>query len=313
MLSSMRVIDAQLHEPTIRLDWSASDAATRRRLLTEVELATMDAVGVDCAVLYPVDLEWAAEVVAEHRERFAVVPAFAPGGVLTGFTPTGGNSGIDPLAPDVGDQIEALAARPGWVGLRLMDVRTLPPPAAGQSPYALFDRALRACQTLRVPVFMSTAGALQAPAELTRRHPDLTLVVDHLGIRQPPSFPRDEPPFATLPDLLALAGQPNVAVKLSGAPTLSEQDYPYPDLWPHLRRIVDAFGPDRIMWGSDISRITGQIGFDVTFPAAGDRYPGKHTYAQAAGYLRDCADLTPSEKRWLFGATAQKILGWPAD
>jgi L-fuconolactonase len=312
MLSGMKVIDAQLHEPAITLNWSASDLHTRRQVLTEVLLATMDAVDVDCAVLYPVDLQWAAEVVAKHPHRFAVVPAFAVGGVLRGFTPAGGDSGVDPLSPDADDQIAALAARPGWVGLRLMDVRTMRTPPPGRDAYEQFHRALRTCEVLGVPIFMSTAGALRAPLNLARRYPDVTLIVDHLGIRQPPSFERDTPPFAALPHLLALADQPNIAVKLSGAPTLSERDYPYRDIWPQLRRIVDAFGPDRVMWGSDISRIAGQIGFDVTFPGAADGYAGKHSYAQAIGYLRDCDELTSGEKSWLLFGTAQKVLRWPA-
>jgi L-fuconolactonase len=312
MLTGMKVIDAQLHEPAIKLDWSASDLTTRRQVLTEVLLATMDAVGVDCALLYPVDLQWAADVVATHSHRFAVVPAFALGGVIRGFTPVGGNSGIDPVAPDVDAQIAALAARPGWVGLRLMDLRSLPPPPSGRDAYEQFHQALRTCEVLGVPVFMSTAGALLAPLDLARRYPELTLIVDHLGIRQPPSFHRDTPPFVTLPQLLALAEQPNIAVKLSGAPTLSERDYPYRDIWPYLRRIVDAFGADRVMWASDISRIAGQIGFDVTFPGAAAGYAGQHSYAQALGYVRDCDTLTSSEKDWLLSGTAQKIIRWPA-
>jgi L-fuconolactonase len=64
------------------------------------------------------------------------------------------------------------------------------------------------------------------------------------------------------------------------------------------------------MWGSDISRFDGRIGFwrhPVT--PVGD-YPVKHTYAEALHYLRDTDELSVQEKRWILGGTVQHLLGW---
>jgi predicted TIM-barrel fold metal-dependent hydrolase len=54
--------------------------------------------------------------------------------------------------------------------------------------------------------------------------------------------------------MLALAKHPNVAIKATGAPSYSSEPYPYRNIHthlPHLRR----FGPDRMFWGTDITRM----------------------------------------------------------
>jgi predicted TIM-barrel fold metal-dependent hydrolase len=61
--------------------------------------------------------------------------------------------------------------------------------------------------------------------------------------------------FAALPELIALAKYPNVAVKASGAPGHSSEPYPYRNIHPYIRQMYDAFGPDRMFWGTDITRM----------------------------------------------------------
>src|SRR5215470_17002226 len=60
----------------------------------------------------------------------------------------------------------------------------------------------------------------------------------------PISPPPPAEPFADLPNVLALAAQANIAIKITGACTLSHDPFPYPDIWDNLRRIFDAFGLD---------------------------------------------------------------------
>lgn len=38
-------------------------------------------------------------------------------------------------------------------------------------------------------------------------------------------------------------------------PSLSTQPYPFRDLHPHIRTLVDAFGPQRTFWGTDLTRM----------------------------------------------------------
>ena len=56
-------------------------------------------------------------------------------------------------------------------------------------------------------------------------------------------------PFADLANVLSLAACNNVAIKISGACTLSHQPFPHLDIWEPLGKVFDAFGFDRCMWG----------------------------------------------------------------
>jgi L-fuconolactonase len=98
-------------------------------------------------------------------------------------------------------------------------------------------------------VNVSCTGRLDQAGRLAARNPNTQLVFDHLGLPQPHEAPPAEP-FADLPKLLALSAHDNVAVKISGACTLSREPFPYKDIWDPLCRIFDAFGFDRCMWAS---------------------------------------------------------------
>ena len=70
-----------------------------------------------------------------------------------------------------------------------------------------------------------------------------------------PSGAQGDDTWKSLPDLLALAKYPNIAVKATGAPSYSKQNYPYRDIHDHIHNIFDAFGPGRTFWGTDITRM----------------------------------------------------------
>ena len=297
---SAAIIDAQLHEPAVVLPWSGADIDTRREVLTELQIGYMRAAGVDGALLFPRDLVWAELAATSHPERFGFVPMVTDGGSY---------GGIDAAAPDLEEIIAAKRSLPGIAGIRI--VRSTPSPAGEPIlvPLERFDRAVAASARANLPIFMSTAGDMTAPRIFAERHPQLTVVVDHLGLRQEPSYRRERPTFRSLPALIALAEVPNVVIKLSGAPCLSDKPYPFTDLWPHLHEVLDAFGPKRLMWGSDISRVLGQIGFGSPWLVPDRAYRG-HSYADALFYLRETNELTADEKAWILGRTAAAVAPW---
>jgi hypothetical protein len=102
-------------------------------------------------------------------------------------------------------------------------------------------------------------------------------------------------PFADLPKLLALAAHDNVAVKISGACTLSHEPFPYKDIWDPLFRVFDAFGFDRCIWGTDWTRAVGML-----------------TYEQAVQAFRVSNRLSDSDRTTLMGGTLQQVYNWPA-
>ena len=118
-------------------------------------------------------------------------------------------------------------------------------------------------------------------------------MIDHLGLQQPPAPPAPPQPFAELPTVLALAAQPNIAIKISGACTLSHEPFPYNDIWDPLRRIFDAFGLNRCMWGTDWTRAVALL-----------------TYKQGVDAFRVTDRLSDSDRATLMGDTLARVYNW---
>jgi hypothetical protein len=74
---------------------------------------------------------------------------------------------------------------------------------------------------------------------------------------------------------------------------------------------VNAFGAERVMWASDISRFAGRSGWENAYPAAREDYPGKHTYAESLQMIRDTDALTADEKELVLGGAVRRVLRWP--
>jgi L-fuconolactonase len=239
--------------------------------------AAMDAVGVDGAVLvspfsmYRYDASYAKEVYAKHPNRFRLVKP------------------VDPTDPAVADTIADWAATEGTVGIRVFlrdDVSTDPADPA-------INRALAVAAQHSLPVNVACTGRLEQAAGLAARNPNTQLVIDHLGLAQPHEPPAPAQPFADLPKLLALAACDNVAVKISGACTLSHEPFPYKDLWEPLGRIFDAFGFGRCLWGTDWTRAVGML-----------------TYRQGVDAFRITDRLSESDRAALMGDTLARVYNW---
>ena len=140
---------------------------------------------------------------------------------------------------------------------------------------------------------MACTGRLDQARQLAARNPNTQLVIDHLGLPQPHEPPAPNEPFADLPKLLALATHDNVAVKVSGACTLSHEPFPYKDIWNPLGRVFDAFGFDRCMWGTDWTRAVGML-----------------TYQQGVEAFRVTDRLSDNERAALMGDTLQRVYNW---
>lgn len=95
--------------------------------------------------------------------------------------------------------------------------------------------------------FHSRADQVPEIGAFARRHPDVTIVIDHLG-RPDPSRGAGAEPFASF---LALGSAANVVAKSPSLIHFSAEGSPYADLVPFLRAALDSWGADRLMWGSD--------------------------------------------------------------
>jgi predicted TIM-barrel fold metal-dependent hydrolase len=110
------------------------------------------------------------------------------------------------------------------------------------------------------------------------------IVVDHLGLLQPMHPPVPADVWAELPKLLALAQYPNVRVKVSGACTMSHQPFPYDDIWDNVLRVIDSFGLERCMWGTDWTRTIQML-----------------TYEQGVAPFLNSTRLSAADKAMLMG------------
>ena len=239
----------------------------------------MDAVGVDGALLvspfslYGYDASYALEVYATHPSRFGLIKPF------------------NPQSESVADEIATWAKTPGVVGARLM---------LGSSSFEADDpglnRILAAGAQAGIPVNVMCSGNLPLLRELAIRHPNTQLVVDHVGLTQPHVPPVPSEPFSDLANVISLAACDNVAIKISGACTLSHQPFPYPDIWEPLSKIFDAFGFERCMWGTDWTRAVELL-----------------SYKQGVEAFRVTGCLSDSQRSGLMGGSLMKIYDWSPD
>jgi L-fuconolactonase len=117
-------------------------------------------------------------------------------------------------------------------------------------------------QEQQIPVMIWAPEQLAEVGQIAGRYPDLKITVDHLGL-----FVADKGAAtvsAVVKELLPLASRPNVAVKATALPAHSAEAFPFADLHEPLRQVLDAFGPDRVFWGSDLTRLPGSLSEAVT-------------------------------------------------
>lgn len=231
-------------------------------------LDQMDAHGIDQAVIvqpsvYGWDHRYVLSVIAMQPERFALVAL------------------LDPTSSEWRENLESLVSA-GIAGVRFNLIAAESASWITNSAYRDLWHTL-ANQSL--PVCMQVNRFQLEPVHrLAEEVPGLTIVIDHLG-KLDLSESSDR-----WTRLLELAAEPNVMVKLSGFRVLGHD-------WSELPRLmtscVEAFGPDRLMWGSDS--------------------PGAlkiHSYQQTLEPILTL-DLEPKERELILDDTARKIFKLP--
>ncbi len=239
-------------------------------------VAAMDAVGVDGALLvspfsmYRYDASYALEVYAKHPGRFGLIRPF------------------NPESETIEEDMAEWTGTSGVVGARIMLTAS-----EFEADHPGLNRILAAAGQAGVPVNIMCSTKLPLLGGLARRNPGTQIVIDHLGIVQPPAPPAPPEPWADLPDVLSLAELDNVAIKVSGAGTLAHEPFPYQDIWEPLRRVFNAFGFDRCLWGTDWTRAVNLL-----------------TYEQGVEAFRVTDQISDSERSALMGGTLAKIYNW---
>ncbi len=275
----MMICDAQVHlwgADTLERPWPRRETKPHRpEPLGEVELLReMDAAGVHRVVIVPPSWEGDRNDVAlaaagAYPDRFAVM-------------------GRLPLEkPESRGLIEQWRRQPGMLGARFTFHTT---EQRAWLSDGTADWLWPAAERAQVPLMIHVPGSLDKVNEIAARHPGVRLVIDHLGRF---SNLRDAEAFRDLPLLLALARRPNVAVKASALPCLSSEPYPYRNLHTYVRQAFDAFGPERVFWGTDLSRLPCSYRQAVTM------------FTEALPWLK------PADQELVMGKAICAWLGWP--
>jgi L-fuconolactonase len=235
-------------------------------------LGQLEPAGVAAAILVPPG--WARD---ENESAIAAARRFPDRFAAVGR--------LDPLAAGAGLALRSWA-RSGVIGYRL--VFSAPAVAArlhrGELDGLFAEAAASGC-----PLTVSVPGSLAAVRRIAQRTEGLKLIIDHLGL------PAGIKPSAIGPavgDVCALAALPNVAVKATSLPSYSALEFPHRDVQLLLRRVIDAFGPARVFWASDLTKHLG-------------RY--QDVLAVTLGAV---AALPPPEQDLVMGAGVCRWLGW---
>ena len=274
------IIDSQIHAyeaNTPKRPWQSTPNWPPSATGDEM-VAAMNKLGIDGASfissfsMYGYDASYAVEVQQAHPDWFGIVKP------------------INPDDPAAEDDVAEWQKTPGTVGIRVILKKD-----SGRSPDDPgLNRILRAAVRHDFPVNILCWGNLEAGTALIDKHPDVRFIIDHLGILQPhdPSA-RSAQPWADLPKVLELAKRPNLVIKVSGACTLSQKPYPFPDIWDPLARVFDAWGFERCLWGTDWTRAFAVV-----------------NYEQAVEPFRLTDRLSDSERAMLMGGACAKAYRW---
>jgi L-fuconolactonase len=273
---SYRIVDSHVHvfKKDPRFPYAEGAKPPDKDASAEVLLDLMKQNGVERTVIIQVihyrwDNRYLADVLKRYPKLFHGVARVNP---------------EDPAAPD---HLTKLVKEERFRGVRLSPSAN----AAGEwinGP--LMPPLFKRCDELKVPMTLLIPVVRVPDAQkLIEKFPDLTVVIDHMA-----DSPLDKP--QELEKLIALKRYPKVFVKISHTWSLSKQEYPWRDAQEQVKRLHQAFGPQRLMWGTD-------------WPVS-ERHS---TYTQALTSVRDeMKFLNEEDKSWMLSKSIERVWPFPA-
>jgi predicted TIM-barrel fold metal-dependent hydrolase len=276
----MMIIDSQVHiwaPETAEKPYAKENASKPHRQVPlghDELLCEMNGAGVARCVLVPPTWEadrndTSLEAARLHPDRFAVMGRLS----LT--------------KPESRGLIATWKQQPYMLGIRMVFNR-------GQSADWLNDGTADwfwdAAERHDIPVMAMAPNDVPKLGEIAEHHPGLRLIVDHMGLN---SVLRGKPLAPSVDNVIKLARLKNVAVKVSALPCYVDEPYPFPSLHPLVERVVDAFGPQRCFWGTDLSHLPCPYSQVVTL------------------FTQEMKFLSAADLEWIMGRALAEWLNWP--
>ncbi len=268
------IIDTHVHvyaDDESRFPYAAGNKPARSASV-EYLLSLMDEAGVDRAVIVqPRVYSWDNRYLAHCIERF-------PGR----FTALGL---VDPTSRAGPARLEELVRERRFSGLRLeLGWEENLSDFHGKDRWLLWERAQELGAAFGI---LGSAKDHSCVEPMAAMFPGVNILLDHLsGLPLDPT--QQEPLIAAT---MRLARYPNVYVKLSNLQGKSNEAYPFPDTYDLVSRIYDAYGPERLMWGTDFPGVMIKCG-----------------YANAVDLVRaHIPFLNDNDREWILHKTAEKV------
>ncbi len=292
----MEIIDVQVHtwdRESEKYPWPGNLGTPERTAMVRAHfnehlvpmdalVAAMDDAGVDAGIavvpsIFGFDNSYAMDAVKRYPDRLAMIAL------------------VDHDAPDLDERVRELGKTPGVLGIRVM---IFTDELLASAQHGARRKLFAAMQKHGVALSLYPPRYIQHVAGFARDFPDLRIVIDHLGFPQPPVNVSGIGPgdmFNGWEHLIALAKCPNVAIKVSAFPSMSSQPYPYRDLWPRIRQLIEVFGIERLFWGTDFTRVASLL-----------------SYREGVNYILDNDELSASEKTMLMAGSVRRYFDWPS-
>jgi predicted TIM-barrel fold metal-dependent hydrolase len=276
----MMIIDSQVHiwaPETPEKPYAKENASKPHRpvpLGHDELLREMDGAGVARCVLVPPTWEddrndTSLEAARLHPDRFAVMGK------------------IKIHRPESRALMASWTKQPHMLGIRMTF-------NAGKMRQWLTDGTADwfwdAAERYDVPVMTFAPNDVPKLFDIAERHSGLRMIVDHMGLSSTLRGKSLEPAVS---EVIKFARLKNVALKVSALPCYVDEPYPFATLHPLVRRVVDAFGPQRCFWGTDLSHLPCPYKQVVTL------------------FTEEMKSLSPDELEWIMGRGIAEWLNWP--
>ncbi len=273
------IVDSQIHiwkPDTVDRPWvKGSNAQLPEPMTVERLLPIMDEAGVDRVIVVPPSLEgirfdYGQEAARQYPSRFATM------------------SRVNLNESAEKKRVTLMRTEPYLLGARFY----FQPSIAHWLLDGTADWFWSLAESIKLPVMFLTIKQTPIFAKIAERHPQLPLIIDHLGVTM--ESVKDGSVTERISEAVSLAKYPNVSVKLSSSPLYSIQSYPWRDMDDHIRRLFDAYGPQRCHWGTDLTN---------SFNRGSMKQRIEH-------FTQELHFLSEDDKDWIMGRSIMEKLSW---
>jgi len=221
------------------------------------------------SVYHLFDNSYLLDAVKRHPKRFRVVGM------------------VDDAKPNPGAAMKKLLDQ-GVTGFRITPFIRKTSPEKWLDTLGMQEMWKTAADTRQAMSCLINPSDLPGVAAMCAKHPETPVVIDHFARIGTDGQMRD----GDIKSLCDLARHKHVSVKVSAFYALGKKKPPHLELAPMIKRLVEAFGPQRLMWASDSPY----------------QVQGENNYKASIGLVRDRLDfLTDDDRQWLLRKTAESV------